>query len=386
MTQKSSRRALIGAIFIVAVAALAYGGYRLHDTRVAALDEVPAAAQFPWALRTTPVEQRDLTRGFPVLATLSSQAEVAITPQISGVIRQMGPYEGEVVKTGALLVQLDITELDNQLASLKASQQAARDTAALSQSDLARQEKLLKDGFATQAAVDTLCTALQTATQRVNQLHAEIEALKTRISYGTILAPMDGVISARLQEPGDLAAPGRAIYRITAATGAKIRITVPQAVAVQLHKGSEVRLDNGDENVTVTVSRIFPALDALSMGTAEADLKAIPFDLPSGARLPGRVILDRLTGVFVVPRTALILSPDGETGTMFKVLNKDGADLSRLQKVTVKIVASGREGVAVSGDIGTGDRVAIGREDELLKLKDGDQVLPEPETVATAGQ
>ncbi len=388
MTHTSPRKALVGGIFIVVLAALAYGGYRLHDTRLAALQQVPAAAKFPWAMRTVPVVRRDLTNGFPVLATLSSQAEVAITPQISGVIRQMGPREGEVVKKGALLVQLDIQELDNQLAALKASQQAARDNAALSRSDLARQEALLEKGFATQATVDTLRTAQQTATQKVNQLSGDIEALKTRIRYGTILAPMDGVISARLQEPGDLAAPGRAIFRITAATGAKIKITVPQAVAARLHKGSDVRLDHGAGHVTVAISRIFPSLDALSMGTAEADLKAIPFDLPSGARLPGRVILDRLPGVFVVPRTALILSPDGESGTLFRVLQKPGADLARLDRVKVKIVASGREGVAVSGDIGEGDRVAIARENELLKLRDGDAVLPEPdpETVAAAGQ
>ena len=354
MTRSSSRRALIGAIFIVAVAALAYGGYRLHAKRVAALEEVPAAAQFPWAMRTTTVKKRDLTVGFPVLATLRSQAEAAITPQISGVIRQIGPQEGDAVKKGALLVQIDVEELNAQLSALKASLQAAEDTAALRKSDLARQEALFKKGFATQETVDTLRTALQTAEQKVNQLDAQIDALKTRIRYGTILAPMDGVIAARLQEPGELATPGRAIFRITAATGAKIRITVPQAVAAQLHKGSEVRLDHGDEHVSVAVSRIFPSLNEL--------------------------------GVFVVPRTALILSPDGESGTMFKVLGTDGADLSRLQRVTVKIVASGREGVAVSGDIGTGDRVVVGREDDLLRLKDGDEVLPEPETVATAGQ
>lgn len=386
MAQSSRRTTLVGGVFIVVLAALAYGGYRLHGDRVAALQQVSTAARFPWAMRTVEVARRELTTGFPVLATLHTQTEVSVTPQISGVIRQMGPREGEAVKQGDLLAQLDIQELINQLAALQANFQAARDTAALSLSDLTRQEKLLTKGFTTQASVDRLRTALQTATQKVNEMSAEIEALKTRIKYGTILSPIDGVIAARLQEPGDLAAPGRAIYHITAATGAKIKITVPQAVAAQLHKGSTVRLDHGTEHISVAIDRVFPSLDALSMGTAEADLEAIPFDLPSGARLPGRVILEQTPDAFVVPREALILSPDGDTGIVFRVVAQAGAELARLERVEVKIVASGREGVAVSGDIGQGDRVAIARENALLKLKDGDPVYPEPDTLAAAGQ
>jgi len=374
-----AKKALLAGLSVLVLIALTASGFALHARRVEALQQVPAPEKFPWALRTAPVAKRDLTAGFPVLATLSSQTEVAITPQISGVIRQMGPREGQSVKKGGLLVQLNIQELENQLAALKASQQAAKDEVALNEKNLKRQETLLLKGFATQEAVDTLRTALQTTTQRVNQLRGEIEALKTRLKYGTILAPVDGIISARLQEPGDLASPGHAIYRINAVTGAKIKITVPQSVAARLHEGSEVRLDHGDQSISVAVSRVFPSLDALSMGSAEADLVSIPFGLPSGARLPGRVILDRWPGTFVVPRTALILAPDGETGTIFKVVSEGNGKPARLEQVKVEIVASGREGVAVSGAVAEGDQVAIAQENELLKLKDGDPVSPEPE-------
>jgi RND family efflux transporter MFP subunit len=370
------RTALIFGLSVAALAVLAMGGFLLHAKRVEALQQVPPPEQFPWALRTVPVVKQDLTAGFPVLATLQAQTEVSITPQISGVIREMGPREGQPVKKGSLLVQLDTRELENQLAALKASRQGAEDEVTLRYTELKRQEALFERGFAPQEKVDALRTAWQTATQRVSQLRGEIEALTTRLNYGTMLAPMDGVISARLQEPGDLATPGHPIYRITGTDGARIRIIVPQTVAARLHKGSEVLIEQGEQSILVTVSRVFPSLDALSMGSAEADLEKIPFGLPSGARVPGRVILDRWPEALIVPRTALVLAPDGTRATIFRVV---GDSPAQIESVSVKIIASGREGVAISGAISEGDRVAVAQENELLKLKDGDAVLPEPE-------
>jgi membrane fusion protein, multidrug efflux system len=377
MSSVWARRGLFAGLSVVVLAAFAGGGFALHARRVAALQQVPAPEKFPWALRTAEVKRHDLTAGFPVLATLSSQAEIVIIPQISGVIRRMGPREGEPVRKDLLLVRIDTQELVNQIAALSASYQAAKGEAVLREKELRRKQALLPKGFATQEAVDQLRTALQTARQRVKQLRGEVDALRTRLKYGTIRSPVDGVIAARLQEPGDLAAPGRAVYRITATTGAKIRVTVPQAVAARLRKGSEIRLDLGGQSLTVWLSRVFPSLDALSMGSAEADLGNIPFGLPSGSRVPGRVILDRWPGALVVPRTAIVLASDGQSGTIFRVVAARDGNPGRLRRIKVKIIASGREGVAISGAVSEGDRVAIAQETELLKLKDGDPVLPE---------
>lgn len=346
--------------------------------RLEALLDVPPPKQFPWALQSATVTQRDLTIGFPVLATLNAQTEVAITPRISGTIEVMELREGQPVSKGEVLAQLDVRELTDQLAALTANFKAAEAKVALSEKELARQKALLGDGYTTQANVDKLSTALQTDAQMVSQLQSDIAALKTHLTYGSLLSPVDGFVTARLQEPGDLAVPGQVIYRISATKGAEIRITVPQSVAAQLHDGSEVMLQHGDKTIRVAIKRVFPSLDALSMGTAEADLDSIPFGLPSGTRLPGRVILERHGNALVVPRTALILTSDGKGATVFRITPAGGDGLARLEKLQVKIVASGREGVAISGPVSAGDQIAVARENELLKLKDGDPTLPEP--------
>lgn len=377
MTNIRARKFLLVGLSIATLALLA-GGFLLHAHRIALLQAVPPPEKFPWALRTAKVEKRDLTAGFPVLATLSSQTEVVIIPQISGVIHRMGPREGQTVEKNLLLVEIDVQEIDNQLAALEADRLAAEGEAVLQESELQRMEALLPKGFVTQEAVDQRRTTLQTAKQRVKQLQGEIDALKTRRKYGTIVSPVDGVISARIQEPGDLAAPGREIYRITASAGAKIGVTVPQQVAARLREGSEISISHGNQSLTLAVSRVFPSLDALSMGRAEADLDRIPFGLPSGARVPGRVIQDRWPDALVVPRTALFLAANGETATAFRLIPAAGSDFASLERVVLTIIGSGREGVAVSGDISEGDIVVLAQENQLLQLADGDPVIAEP--------
>lgn len=374
-----TRRTFFFVLSIVVLITLAVGGYILHVKRMEKLQESHSPTQYPWALRTATVQIRDLSSGFPILATLSSQTEVMITPQLSGTIIEMGPREGQKVKKQKLLVRLDTQELKNQLAALKARNQAAKDQVALQEKEAKRKKALLDKGYATQEAVDRVETALQTAKQSVNQLQNEIKALKTRLEYGIIRSPVSGVIAARLQEPGNLATPGKPIYRITASTGAKIKITVPQTVAEQLTIGSEIVLSHGEHTISIKITRIFPALDALSMGSAEADLDQIPFGMPSGAKVSGRVILNRLINAKVLPRTAIILSPNGKIGTIFRIIADKDEKLGQMKKVEVKILTSGKEGVAVEGDLSKGDIVVVAQENELLKLKDGDQVLSNSE-------
>jgi len=372
------KKILLAGLAIAILAGLAAGALSLRARRAEALQNVPAPAHYPWALRTARVEKRDLTEGFPILATVSSLAEVVIIPQISGVIRKMGPREGKPVRKGDLLALLDTREIESQQAALQARYQSAQDQVTLRKTELQRREALLLKGYVSQESIDQERTSLRTEIQSVKQLRDEIKALATRIKYGTIRSPVDGVLSERLQEPGDLAAPGKPIYRITASDGAKLRITVPQAVAAQLLKGSEIEISHGGQNRTIRLTRIIPALDALSMGSAEADLDHIPFALPSGARVPGRVILKRWPEAKLVPRTTLILAPGGKQASVFKIIAAKPGQPGRLRKFKVSIIASGREGVAIAGDLAAGDQVALAQENQLLKLKDGDPVLPEP--------
>ncbi len=365
---------------IAVLALIGFGAFSLHGKRLEALQRTPAMNEYPWALRSVRVDKQDLTVGFPVLARMESRSEVTISPQISGVIQQLGPREGQAVKKGWLLARIDTLELENSLAALKASLVGAKADADYQAKELKRQKALLKKGFAAQDLVDRLSAQLDASRQRVKQLRGQIEALKTRLAYGTILSPVDGVIAARLQEVGDLASPGRPLYRITAEGGVKISVSVPQHVLERLAPGSKIVLTQDDREQTVRITRIFPDLDALSLGTVEADVDTMPFRLPSGARIPGRVIMNEYPGSLVVPLAAVAFSPDDSRGVVFRLQKDDGGTGYVLKKVPVRIAARGHEGVGVTGDLQPGDRVVTAKESILLSLRDNDPVVPEPES------
>ncbi len=366
-------------IAVLATLAFLGGGAYLRLERIAEREAIPPPVQHPWALHTVKVRQGTVTEGFPVLATLSSSDEISIKPQIGGVIHKIGPREGKRVEKGMLLALVDTVELKTELAALRASLTAAAAEEKLQRIQLKRIEKLVPLGFATPEKRDQLIAAVEVASGKRKQLLAQIAEVETRIGYGVIRSPVNGQVVARNQTIGDLASPGKEIYRINAASGAKVKIVVPQEILAGLHAGSDVVLTYAGKSKTVRLTRLYPALDALSMGTAEADLEHAPFSLPSGARVAARVITRSYPEVTILPLSAVARSADGRRGTVFKVENSASGDVARLKKIAVDIEARGFEGLAVKGDIARGDAVVTAHESVLLRLQDADPVLPVPE-------
>ena len=357
--------------------ALGMGGVFLLRAHVkSVLADVAAPAQAPWALHVVKLRKGTVSEGFPALATLSTQDEISIKPQISGVISAIGPRAGRKVKKGALLARIDTTEIENNLAALTASLNSAKAKLKLEKIELARTRRLVKKGYATPEQKDQKVAAVQQGRGLVDQLKAQIAAAKTRIAYGSIYAPVSGSIIVRNQTKGDLAAPGKEIYRLNAAGGARVKVSVPQEVLAHVHPGGLVFLTYGDKQQTIKLTRISPSLDSLSMGTAEADLSQIPFGLPSGARVQARAVLDSKKEVLIAPLATLAIAADDQSAIVFKVGARGKNGLAKLQKLEVKLISRGAEGVAISGDLQAGDELVSAHQSVLLRLRDGEQVRP----------
>ncbi len=379
MKIKTKRQLLSTTALSVIAGLLLLGGlFFLRSHVIRARADVLAPAQSPWALHVIKVGKGTITQGFPVLATLSSQDEISLKPQLSGTISFIGPRAGKKVRKGEVLVRIDTSEISNNLAALEASLVSAKANVALQAAELKRTRKLKSKGYATPEQYDKLVAALKGAQGQVGQLEAQIAATKTRIAYGIIHSPVNGSVITRNQTKGDLASPGKEIYRINVASGAKVMVSVPQEVLAGIKPGSAVVLTYGALSKTVRLTRLGPSLDALSMGTAEADIDVIPFHLPSGARVPARVVTRSNEGVLIVPLSALVLSADGQNGHVFKVERTGKNRRAVLHKINVRLVARGSEGVGVSGDLSPGDELVSAHQTVLLRLREGEAVRPYP--------
>lgn len=369
---------IITPVIIVVVLALAVGAVLLRKHRAAAVDALPAVGEIPWALHTATVRLGTLSSGFPVLASLSGSTEITISSQISGVIESMGPREGVSVTKDEVLAKISVDELRQQRAGLDAQREAAIAEKKRTHDEYVRQQQLMKKGLTTQELVDAKHAAAIAAQKQVANIDRQISAMDVRIAYGVVHSPRDAVVAARLMEVGDIAQPGKAIYKLTVDSAARVKVSLPQQILEQVHTGTMVILQHGSQQQEILLSRIFPALDVHALGAAEADLNAMPFDLPSGARIPAQVILRKLENVLIVPHQALVKT--GEQGFLFKVVSENGEH--RLQRVKVSVLLDGNQGFAVDGVLQGGDRVVVAHQSVLMQLSNGDPVTMVEEAVA----
>lgn len=349
------------------------GGALLHKKRMAEVTHVSTEPITPWALHVARVSNQPVDSGFPALAMVSTREEVTIMARISGRILQMGPREGVRVKTGDLLVRIDIRELEDTINSLKAQHVAALADAKRTRDELVRETKLFKDGGSSASAVEARRTAFVAAKQKVSSLKHKIEALMVRKGYGIITAPANGIVAKRLAEPGDIAAPGRPLYKITETKGALARVELPQSILYEVHPGTPMVLYHGDKQITFPIDRIFPTVDARALGVAEADLDKIPFGLPSGGRIACRIILKKVNNGLRIPYGSLLCGGIKQDCCLFKIVRNNKKD--SLKKVPVTVKLRGRHGIAVAGELVAGDKVVAAHESVLLQLKDGDPVI-----------
>lgn len=368
ITQNKKRRNLI----VVSAAIVLLAIILLVKHRIQEIHNIPPQTLLPWALETTPVIEGVVTSGFPVLATVTTKGEITITAQTSGTIFKMGPREGVAVKKGAFLASIDTREIREQKASLQAKLEAAKADAKRQEDELTREEKLFDEGGSSATSLEGHRTATVAAKQNVTALKRQIAALEVREQYGKVTAPEDGVIAARLREPGDVCMPGHPIYRMTVSKGARVRVQLPQTVIEQIEPGAELELHHGSDTMTVTLSRVYPSLDAHALGAAEADLEVTPFGVPSGARVSGRVILQKRARALVVPPDALLSGADRTKAKVFKVVKANSK--STLKGVPVLVDLRGGSGVAVAGNLRPGDKVVVAHESMLVKLQNGDVV------------
>ena len=368
------------ALALLIAVALIIGVVKLREMRTAKFDALPKADKPPWALHLATVQQHQLSKSFPVLAKLIGSTEITVSSQISGIITKMGPREGIQVKKGQLLAKIDVRDLIEQRAGLVAQRKAAEAEVKRTQSEYQRRKKLYARKLIAKEVVESKRTAAEAAKEQVKSLIQQIATLDVRIGYSKIYSPRTAIIAARLTETGDVAQPGKPLYRLTVDSGARLQVKLPQSILEQVHRGTIVLLKHGKQQASIRINRIFPILDAHALGTAEADLPRMSFHLPSGARISAKVVLEQVKGALIVPRQSVIKTAKG--GFLFKaVQTKDKKWHLKRIHVRIRLDASDNLAIATNG-LRAGDKVVVAHRSMLLHLKDGDPLYIEAEPLS----
>ena len=332
------------------------------------------------------VEARQLGAG-PVTLTLPASVEVQavreamLASRFSANITELTRLEGDRFKKGDVLVRLDLAQADAdrlradaelarvrlQESSFAADLAAARSNLKAEQERNQRMESLLAIGGVSLEQVQTGQAGLEAARARETAAgnavksfralsqatEAQAGAARENLRYGVIAAPFDGVVTQRLAQPSDLAAPGKSLIKVMdLSAGVRLMVNVPDG----LHPRT---LHIGQEHLPLN-----PWPEAVGQGMARFEAKSRAAMQP-GTHASARLEVFRADSAVLLPR-ACLLGDEGGRAAVLKLL-----DQGRVQRLDVAVAAQGEEGVASTDTNLVGARIACASPDILTRLLAG---------------
>jgi multidrug efflux system membrane fusion protein len=367
----SRRRAgfAVAGVALVVLAAVFRGPGREAESAGAPAPKTP-----PVIVTSTRVEQRDMPVYLTGVGTVTANRSVTVRTRVDGELDRVGFQEGQDVKSGQLLAQLDPRALQAQLAQAKATQ--AKDQAQLlnARLDLQRFARLAKEDAATQQQLDTQRALVAQLEATVQMDQAQVSFAQVQLSYTTITAPISGRVGARLVDPGNIvhASDSNGLVVINQIDPITVVFTLPESAVGDINaamadtpQGLPVTALGRESNLPLAVGKLVLMNNQIDTASGTVQLKAL-FDNPRHALWPGQYVNARLQlgtrrQALTVPAAAV---QRGQNGTYAYALDDQG--VARIQPIHVAVI---QDNVAVVDEgLKAGERVVV---DGQYKLRPG---------------
>lgn len=325
---------------------------------VAALVQPPAwsaeKAGRPQEPESIEVKMREVDEVYAADAIIEAVRQATVAAQLSGTVTQILVDAGDHVKKGQVLARIDTRETDAQVAAGRAGVAQAEAQLVQARLNLERTKSLLEKNFVSQAALDKADADYRAAKAAADAARAGQAQADTARSFAELRSPLDGVVTRRLMEPGEVAAPGRGVVAVHDPSALRAVGNLPQHVLPLVAAVTRARVELPQLNRTVDATRVtvLPASDARLLSTQiRADLPTSEMaGVVPGATAKVLVPIGRARKL-VVPASALIRR--GEL-TAVNVLTTDGKPQLRQVRVGTSV---GDSGVEVLAGLSAGERV-----------------------------
>jgi multidrug efflux system membrane fusion protein len=315
----------------------------------------------PAPVHAASVEKQDFPVFLDGLGTVQPINTVTVRSRVDGQIIKVGFEEGEIVKQGDLLAQIDPAPF--QAALDQANAKLAQDTASLrnAKQDLERTSVLSKQGNATQQLLDQRVAAVASAAALVQADTAAVEAAKVQLGYTTIRSPLTGRAGFRLVDPGNIvhATDQNGILTITQVEPIAVLFTAPEqelpAITAAMKEGPLRVTASTSDGKTVLARGTLRLIDnQVDPATGTIRLKA-NFDNKDRVLWPGlsvttRLLIRIIKDVVVVPDSAVQRGPNG----LFAYVVRDD-QTAELRNLEVPRIADGQ--ALVSKGLAPGERI-----------------------------
>ncbi|RRS05830.1 efflux RND transporter periplasmic adaptor subunit [Aquabacterium soli] len=345
--------ALAAVALAIAVVAAGLVDRHLHAEQ---LDQRAAAQAVPTVAVGVPVPTAGGALELP--ARIEAWSRAPIYARVSGYLKQWNVDIGAPVKAGQVLGVIETPDLDQQLLQAKAELATARSNAALATTTSQRWQALLATDSVSKQEADEKAGDLSAKQSAVNALQANVDRVQSLQRYTSLVAPFDGVVTARNTDVGALigvgGTPGSELFVVSDIRRLRVYVNVPQRQVAQVRQGALAEITVPERPGRTYAAKVQSLSQSISMASG-AMLVQLAVDNTAGELLPGGFASVRFDAKadaagLSVPPGALIFGKQG-----VRVATVDSTDRVRLKQVTIArdLGAS----VELAGGLGKDDRV-----------------------------
>lgn len=378
----------------VAAALLAIGIVPRVDARAAQRQQVAAQQALPVTVIQPGTAPADQTLTLP--GAVMPYAEASIYARTSGYIEHWSADIGTHVKAGQTLAQITAPDLDAQLRQARADAATAQANYDYAKSTAQRWQDMLKTQSVSQQDTDTKVADMNAKRAMLSSAQANAAHLNELVSYESVTAPFDGVITARNVDVGTLVTaggtPGSAglsgeLFHLEQTDTLRVFVDVPQDSAAGVSTGTSVYLTTQQypgRRFAAHVARSAGAIDPVTR-TLRVE---IDVDNRDGALLPGaytqaHLLVASTAPAFELPVSALLFRSNGVTVATVGANGRTALKTVRIGRdfgTHVEIVA----GLAPTDRVidNPGDSISSGEAVKIMSVEHGAMPAAQPDSAA----
>lgn len=283
------KRWLKWAIIALVVALIAIGVLRALSARKAQQQAVATQAaqrsQTVVELGATDVVQvktRELAQGLPISGALKAVNTAIVKARVAGELQGLTVREGDSVKAGQIIARIDSTEYQARVQQAQQQAEAAKAQVDIARRNFDNNRSLVDQGFISKTALDSSAASLASAEATYRAAQAGAEVAGKSLTDTVLRAPIAGLVSQRLAQPGERVAIDGRIVEIVDLSKLELEVSLAASDSLDVRTGQSalLQIEGAAKPVTAKVVRVNPS----AVAGSRAILVYLAVDAPSGLR------------------------------------------------------------------------------------------------------
>jgi multidrug efflux system membrane fusion protein len=316
------------ALVVIAVLVFAGVGYRLlhksTDAGTASAQGKDGGDNAPVPVTVVPVVRQSVPVYLSALGTVQALNTVTVNPQVSGQLLSLNFTEGQPVKKGEVLAQIDPRTYQANLDQALGKQHQDEAQLATARSNLNRSVELAAKGYISKQDLDTLRNTTNQFQAAVAADAASVRDSQVQLNYTKVVSPIDGLAGIRAVDPGNVITTTTAIVTLTQLRPINVMFTLPEQSLDLVREAAQAgaaglqvtALDKTDAHPIASggVLKVIDNQIDISTGTfrLKSEFPNLKNELWPGQFVNVQLLVNTVHGGLVIPSQAVQRGPDGD--------------------------------------------------------------------------